>query len=85
MNKLVFDPADLEQYRLQASVADFDAEMATYKQASERARVALEACFSTHAYGDDPTEKTGYLCRQPGWRPGLPVHSWGLLAHVVQG
>lgn len=36
MNKLVFDPADLEQYRLQASVADFDAEMAAYKQASEQ-------------------------------------------------
>ena len=75
MNKLVFDPADLDQYRLQASVADFDAEMAAYRQASERARLALKPCFSTHAYGDEAVEKLDiYAASQAGAPVYLFIH-----------
>lgn len=83
MNKLIFDPADLEQYRLQASVADFDAEMAAYKHASERARAALSNCFCTHAYGDDPAEKLDvYAARHAGAPVYLFIHGgyWRMLS-----
>lgn len=83
MHKLVFDPADLEQYRLQASVADFDAEMAAYRHASERARTALADCFSTHAYGQDPVEKLDiYAAKQAGAPVYCFIHGgyWRMLS-----
>ena len=83
MNKLVFDQADLDQYRLQASVADFDAEMAAYRQASERARLTLKPCFSTHAYGDEAVEKLDiYAASQAGAPVYLFIHGgyWRMLS-----
>ncbi len=83
MSKLAFDPADLDQYRLQASVADFDAEMAAYRQASERARSALKLCFSTHAYGDESVEKLDiYAANQAGAPVYLFIHGgyWRMLS-----
>lgn len=83
MNKLVFEPADLDQYRLQASVPDFDAEMAAYRQASERVRLALKPCFSTHAYGDETVEKLDiYAASQTGAPVYLFIHGgyWRMLS-----
>ena len=83
MNKLIFNPADLGQYQLQASVPDFDAEMADYRRASEKAKAALADCFSTQQYGDDPVEKLDvFAARQPGAPVYVFIHGgyWRMLS-----
>lgn len=83
MSQLRFDHADLGQYRLQASVPDFAAEMAAYRRASYASRAALPGFFSSHAYGPDPVERLDvYAAREPGSPLYLFIHGgyWRMLA-----
>lgn len=82
MTRLAFRTQDLAQYQLQASVADFQAEMKAYRQASDRSKVQLADFFSTHAYGDHAVEKLDvYAAREPGSPVYMFIHGgyWRML------